>query len=375
MTPEQLIKEKWEDMKKSPIEQTDTSENRLREFNKWLQTEFKGRKGKPLAPSSALAVCAGIADFYSRNRVPLNIKLTQEFAGAKKGINETEKMSAEQIETLASYAPTLRDKAIIWCTFQGGMDVSTGCSLNWGHVEKEIENPPMSAILLRMLERKKEKGRTFDTLIYKTAIKHLKIYLKDRYGEDYAKKLKYDTPLFVNLYGPLTGKRLQPRYVQRMLRKIAPHTGLATSRMKLSDINPLRPHAMRASFSDQMAKAGASKQLVDYLMGHKLNFDKAYFGGEEGLREAYVRYAKEALEPTGITKFDESIEKLRGVVGEQADLISRMKLKVEQFEKRMARYEAFTKKFMEMTPEEMEEIGKEFERKRRERVLKEHKEI
>lgn len=332
MTPEALIKEKWEDMKKSPIEREDVAENRLREFNKWLQTEFKGTgykssKHRPLAPSSALTVCAGIADFYKRNGVPLNIKLTQEFAGAKKGINETEKMKAEQIETLASYAPTLRDRAIIWCMFQGGMDVSTVCSLNWGQVEKEIENPPMGAIMLRMLERKKEKGRTFDTFLFGTAIKHLKIYLKDRYGNDYANKLEYDSPLFVNLYGTKAGERLEPRYVQRMLRKIAPQTGIAKSRMKGSDINPLRPHALRASFSDQMSKAGARKQLVDYCMGHKLTHDRAYFGGEEGLREAYVRYAKEALEP-------------RGIVYPESQAIKEMETTIKVLSKQIAKLQA-----------------------------------
>jgi hypothetical protein len=32
-------------------------------------------------------------------------------------------------------------------------------------------------------------------------------------------------------------------------------------------------------------------------MGHKLMYDTAYFGGEEGLREAYVKYAQVVLEP------------------------------------------------------------------------------
>ncbi len=48
--------------------------------------------------------------------------------------------------------------------------------------------------------------------------------------------------------------------------------------------------------------------------------------------------------------------------------------RLKQLEKRMARYEAFTKKFMEMTPEELEEIGKVVERKRQKRILKENRE-
>ena len=89
------------------------------------------------------------------------------------------------------------------------------------------------------------------------------------------------------------------------MRKIAPDSGIAGSRQGVGEFNPLRPHALRASFSDRMAKAGASNQLIDYLMGHKLNFESAYFGGEEGLREAYIKYAKEVLEPRRIKPVDE----------------------------------------------------------------------
>ena len=60
------------------------------------------------------------------------------------------------MERLAYYAPTLRDEAFIWCMFQSGSDVSTVCSLNWGHVMKEIANPPMGAVKLKELRRKKE---------------------------------------------------------------------------------------------------------------------------------------------------------------------------------------------------------------------------
>lgn len=92
-------------------------------------------------------------------------------------------MTAEQIEKLAYHAPTKRDKTYIWVAFQSGLDVSTVLSLSWGHIEKEFDNPPMGAILLRDLERRKEKGRRFTSTIYRTAIRHLKSYLRERFGE------------------------------------------------------------------------------------------------------------------------------------------------------------------------------------------------
>jgi site-specific recombinase XerD len=315
LTPEGMIQEKWADSKKPPFEQG-VVEDRLRAFNKWLVEEYEKPDGtKGMSPRSALTYCGAIADFYRRHNLPLSIKLTQEFSGATRGVNETEKMSADQIQKLAYYAPTLRDKAIIWCMFQSGTDVSTVLSLNWGHVEKELENPPMGAVMLRDLRRKKEPEKKFTTLVYKTALRHLKLYLEERLGKDYAKKVKYTDPLFVGQKGARHGAQ----YVQQVLRKIAPDSAIASEgKIATADLNPLRPHALRASFSDQMAKVGASKQLIDFMMGHKLQFDTAYFGGEEGLRQAYVGYAEKALEPKGLSS------EVAGTIEEQKETIVRL---------------------------------------------------
>jgi len=343
-TPEQLILEKWEDMKKEPIHQTDVAENRVRDFFKWLTTEYVSKRSrKPMAPASGKIICRGaLASFYASNKVPLNFR-RNDFKGATKAINATEKMRPEQIEKLAYYAPTSRDKAIIWCMFQGGMDVSTVCSLNWGHVQKEIEKPPMGAVMLRGLERKKEVGRRFTTLIYKTAIKHLKTYLVERAGEDYAKKLKYDEPLFVGKFGG----RHNTVYIQRMMREIAPKSGIANARALHADINPLRPHALRASFSNQMALAGATPHIIDYMMGHKLMYDTAYFGGEQGLRESYVKYAEQCLEPKGLTP------QMEKTVAKQQEAIVNLQLELTETKKNMAPFiEAYKKLSREVGEED-----------------------
>lgn len=345
-TTEELILEKWHDMKREPIKQTDVAENRLRDFYRYLTEEYVDKRGKHLSAGSAkIYVRGAIASFYQANKVPLIIK-SSEFEGAPRAENETEKMRPEQIEKLAYYAPTPRDKAIIWVGFQGGMDVSTVSNLNWGHVEKEIENPPMGAVLLRGLLRTKIRGKAtgrFTTCIYKTAVQHLRKYLEKQFGEDYAKKLKYDEPLFLGRHG----KRIVPGDIQKMLRKIAPQSEIASGRLNHSDINPLRPHALRASFADQMGKAGASKQFVDYLMGHKLSYDTAYFGGEEGLREAYVKYAEQALEPKGITpNLEKTLQEQRTALANQSVEINSLRQQLDQMRRGM---EPFTKAYEQLT--------------------------
>lgn len=43
------------------------------------------------------------------------------------------------MKKLVDHVPTLRDGAIILFMFQGGFDVSTVCSLNYGDVARELE--------------------------------------------------------------------------------------------------------------------------------------------------------------------------------------------------------------------------------------------
>lgn len=316
--PEILIQEKWDDIQKKKFEQG-VVEDHIREFNKWLIQK------EGLAASSALAKCSAIASFYRRHNMPLSIKLTDEFSGAAKGVNESEKLSPEQVEKIAYYVPTKRDKAIVWTMFQGGFDISTVCSLNWGHIEKEIRHPPKGAVMIRKVVRAKgsrSRSVQYDTFFYKTAINHIRDYLREQYGEQYwdNPELEYSTPLFLSR----TGNRMEPRWFQETMRKIIPDVGIAKKRAKEADINPIRPHALRASFSEQLIKAGANKTLIDYWMGHKIKFDKAYFRGEEGLRDIYVKYAEDYLEPKGMS---EDVDKELGTVRDDLD-----KLKAENYD-------------------------------------------
>ena len=68
-------------------------------------------------------------------------------------------------------------------------------------------------------------------------------------------------------------------------------------------------------------------------MGHKVAVDCAYFGGEEGLREAYVKYAKDALEPKGLLS-PEMEEKLQDVESLKRIFTEERKLR-EQLEERL----------------------------------------
>jgi len=371
MNAEELVQEKWNDSKKPPMDQG-LVEVKLREFYTYMTKEYKlekrgaVKKGKKraktgrvgLALGSALSYCVAIADFYRRHNLRLNIKLTQAFKGgqAVRPVNESEKMSAEQIAELAYFAPTLRDKAVIWTEFQSGSDVSTVCSLNWGHVARDINNPPLGAVKLKGLIRKKEPSKTYISFIYKTAIEAIKAYLKERWGADYEKRLKFDSPLFTGV-GRWEDRRIRPRMIEDMMRGVALKSPIVPNgKLESADINPVRPHALRASFSDRMAKAGASKLLIDYLQGHKMPYGDAYFGGEEGLREAYVKYAETVLEPRQAKQTEEIESKFDARIEEQSTIISNLVKRNKELEGRFNRLDAFVKKWVEPARKDIEEL-------------------
>lgn len=340
LTPYEILKEKEDDLKLEAMEQGKV-ERRLKGFFEWLKKEClnvrTGEKG--IASKTARNYVGSIADFYARHNLRVYLKWREDFRAVPKPVNMTEKMTASQIEKMAYYAKELRDKAIVWCMFQSGSDVSTVLGLNCGHIAKEIEKPPMGAILLRDLVR--EKGQIpHHSMLYKTAIKHLKMYLQERFGKDWLKEVKssenYDKPLFLGR----SGARHHQQYFQAMLREVAPLTLIANSRFEHADVNPLRPHSLRASFNDQMAKAGAVKELRDFLMGHEVPFDCAYFGGEEGLRKTYVAYAQETLEPKGIPPDVElALEKQKTTVDSLVTMYAEEKKQREEMEERHRKME------------------------------------
>ncbi len=325
-TPEEMLDEREKEYGLPPREGGKVA-SKVEEYFSWL-IEEKGR-----AEKTAKSYCGAIASFYKKYNMPLILDWKTKFQGTPKAVNATEKMRATQVEKLASLAPTLRDKGLIWCGFQGLMDVSTVLSLNCGHVADEIANPLEGALLIRKLKRKKEKGRTFDTFIYKTAIRYLRLYLQERFGENWLDEVKnpqnYYTPLFVSR----RGNRQDRQYVDDMMRAIAPMTDIANSRFQHADMNPLRYHSLRASGSSLLRNDDMDKTLVNYLMGHKVEYDGAYIDGKD--RTTYVRHAERVLEPVTAESTKELEERLR----DQDDKIWDLEQKLKAYEKRFGKLE------------------------------------
>ena len=275
LNPEQLIDEAEEDRKK-PRRERGKLEQRLAEFHQHL---LKKGYSKSLA---SLYVTA-MRSFYRRNGFPIMTKAPK--ASAKKE-NRKRALTPADVKKLVDHAPTLRDRAIILMMFQGGFDVSTICSLNYGDVAREFE-AGIEPLMIEVV-REKEEFEYF-TFIGSDTVEALKAYIDERKRK--GEELRLDTPLFLKEGAKKkAGQRITTNLIQNMLRDVALKAGLVTEEeLEVADLNLVRPHALRSSFSTILRLNGFDPLIVDFLQGHTLPYNGAYLiPPPEKVREMYA---------------------------------------------------------------------------------------
>jgi integrase/recombinase XerD len=216
--------------------------------------------------------------------------------------------------------------------FQSGMDVSTICSLNYGDVERELDDGK-EPLMLHIIREKE--GVEFHTFFGRDAIDALKLYLEER-TKKYGEKLTYETPLFVKEGAKkLTFERITTNLIQIMFRDLVINAGIVTKdQLQMADINPARPHALRSGFSSILKLEGVNELFVEYMMGHVIPYNGAYFRPHpEELRKVYSEHEHalsitEAAIPAG-----EIEKKLRLEMDKQKSVIENLEKRVLEIEK------------------------------------------
>jgi integrase/recombinase XerD len=347
MAPKELIDEAEEDRKR-PRRHRGKPERRLQDFYEWLRSKytlkygkFRGKRG--LSKKRAALMFSAIKMFYDENGFPLKIKNPRAMPRKR---NFKLKIRPKHVKRLLDYAPTLRDKAIILCLFQGGFDVSTLCSLNYGDVAKELEEDK-SPLMLHIIREKE--GVEYHTFLGRDAIEALKLYLDERQNK-YGEKPSWDTPLFTKYYsyrknGKGTAKhgvRHQPHLIQKMFREIVVAAGLVSKeQMENADINPARPHALRDAFNQILGLEGVNQLLIDYWMGHRLPYGGAYgIPDPEEQRKIYAEH-EQALSVSAIRSgINEIEEKFRREMEKRDYIIKGMEERIKKLEKQLKAMEA-----------------------------------
>lgn len=283
---QQLLREIDEEASK-PLTKRNGIKNRLKKFYYWLTGEDnKAEKG-------AATYVATMMGFYRFYNYPVNLQIGKELKPSPK--NRKFNVSRENVRTLVNTAKNTRDRAIILTLFQSGMDLSTLCSLKVRDVERGIRE---GEVPLRLSLTRRKENVEYNTFLGVDAIEAVRAYLQERKRKE--GELDLNSPLFVKYAqrpgaGFGKGKKLKKKVdkpvpmtrklIEKFFRQIAVESKLVTpEEITANNWNPCRPHAVRRAFADQLSVAGVNQQVIDYLMGHKIPYDGAYFG------EAYNAY-------------------------------------------------------------------------------------
>ena len=339
LNPKELIDEAEEDRRK-PRRERGLLEYRVAQFYEWLLTEYtmktrgkmrkpKGKKG--VSKMQATTYVAAIRSFYRRNGFPLMNKTPK---AAPKKENRKRELTAKDVKLLVDHAPTLRDRAIILCMFQGGFDVSTICSLNYGDVKRGLETGECP--LMINVVREKEEIEYF-TFIGSDAVEALKAYLNERRSK--GEKLKLSSPLFVKEGRKKRRvERITPNLIQNMLRETALRAGLVTKEeLERADLNPCRPHALRSAFSTILRLNGFDPLLVDFMLGHAVPYHAAYLiPPPEKVRAMYAEVEPQlsiSQQSPVEKRIEEKLKGYRTVIEELQNENRMLREKMERLEK------------------------------------------
>jgi len=309
-TASALVDEALEDAKRDPREKRDIVLKRLIDFYHWLITDYpvKSRgKGKHevvrhgVSGNVAHTYVNSVRSFYGTFGVVVRMKGRHALPKPRVK-NKRMKVGAEQVRLLIRHARTPRDRAIILTQFQGGMDVSTLCSLKYGDVTEGLakNEHPLKLDLYRP-----KTGVEYYTFIGRDAVESIKAYISD--AESRGTRFKHDTPLFLKERGD---GGITTNLIQNMMRKTAVKSKLVDEKNNGRAFNPLSPHALRESFGSIMINSGVPDTITDFWLGHEIGeMAEAYKSVQyDSLREMYLE--RERLLSVSAPKVDvEEVER------------------------------------------------------------------
>lgn len=355
MTASQLIDEAIEDFKRDPRERKDIVLQRLLGFYKWLREEYS--KKKTVGKGKVEVTQKGISGLSAEMRVHVirsfyaTFDITVRFKGRyklpkSKVENPRIKFKPEDIwkvKALVEHARTPRDRAIVLFHFQGGLDVSSLCSLNYGDVREGLEKGehPLKVELMRV-----KTGVEFYTFVGKDAIDALKAYLADMRSRGVVFEDK--TPLFLQERGK---GRLKPYNIQTMMKDLAVRAGFVSEGNNGYEFNPLGTHSLRESFGSIMINSGVPDTVVDFWLGHEIgDMARAYKTTQfEALRKMYLE--REHLLSISRTEEDEKVKaEVRDVKDKVYSLLAenkKLEEKIKSLENELSKLKWIVHKYYE----------------------------
>lgn len=290
LSPGQMIDEAIEDSKKDPRQKRDILLTRLLSFYTYLKNDYPRKSrgegehkiiGKGVSDKLAQMQVSAIRSFYATYDLTVRLKGRRRLPRPRVE-NKRMIVGAEQVKVLVDNARSPRDRALILVNFQGGLDVSTLCSLRYGDIAEGLAK---NQYPLKLDLHRPKTGTDFYTFLGKDAIEALKAYLADM--KQRGVTFTHNTPLFVQGRGKAA---MKTENVQAVMREVALRSGFIDDKNNGKEFNPLGPHALRESFGSIMTNSGMPDTIVDFLHGHEIGeMAEAYRSVQfESLKKMYL---------------------------------------------------------------------------------------
>ncbi len=177
--------------------------------------------------------------------------------------------SKEQIYTIADYAGSLRNRAIILCMYQSGLGITTMRNLKIGHVKEQLEkNRIPLRIHITSHISKKASQMPFYTFFGTEACNDLRAYINERKKKiqkmrekgGKMKELTESSFLFASEGKNVPfGERMAVSSLWRVIKDSAERAGLQKEK--------IRPNSLRKAFEAELDASLIDEETKRYLMG------------------------------------------------------------------------------------------------------------
>lgn len=182
----------------------------------------------------------------------------EKYASARKIDQQTLKKIMAQIDVRTVMG--LRNYALLYGYFLTGRRNTEWVTLQWGNINFN-KNPPSYSFI------RKGKKETVDELP-KSLLDVICVYLKARYGTDFAKKLTPDAYVFTAMPGKGGSRQrldenapLTERFVLKLVKKLARKAGLDPTKVTV--------HSLRHLHAESLLEMGASVEEIRARLKHE----------------------------------------------------------------------------------------------------------
>lgn len=323
--------------------------------NKHLEKNIAGKKllefynhvtdNEDISESTARMYWRYIKGFYRF----FGVNLKQKIPKGKDRVNEQPEYRSADVKKMLDACYNPRDRAIILCAYQGGMNTGEICRLNYGHVKHGLEN---NEVPLCIHKTRKKTGITHETWLRRDAVEALKTYLSDRRRKLREKKkeqgienpsveIEEDEPLFAKQFTISGTERMKTAHVQRLMRDIYDRVGEEIDEAQRidSDINPLSLKYLRKAFGIACDENNVGRKFKEYWMGHRAPYNGAYSGGLS--RELQKEEHQKLETALSVTSPSERIEaKIEQKLDTHKEMLLEMQEKNQNLEEMMKRMAA-----------------------------------